>query len=52
MRAHSSQIAPDGPFFSRGTDHWAREFFRLAKGVAAPEPGELWETDLFAGLGV
>lgn len=50
MRAHASQIAPDGPFFIDGGRRWTHEFFRLAKGVAAPAEGEQWETDLFAGL--
>ena len=50
FRAHASQIALDGPFFAGGAARWSREFFRLAKGTAAPEPGEAWETDLFAGL--
>ena len=52
MRAHASQIAPDGPFFANGGRHWTREFFRLAKGIAAPADGEMWESDLFAGLGI
>ena len=52
FRAHASQIALDGPFFAGGAARWSREFFRLAKGTAAPEPGEAWETDLFAGLPV
>jgi N-acetyl-1-D-myo-inositol-2-amino-2-deoxy-alpha-D-glucopyranoside deacetylase len=50
MRAHASQIAHDGPFFDGDATKWSHEFYRLAKGAAAPEPGEAWETDLFAGL--
>ncbi len=50
MRAHASQIAPDGPFFAGDPTKWSREFFRLAKGTAAPAPGAALETDLFAGL--
>jgi N-acetyl-1-D-myo-inositol-2-amino-2-deoxy-alpha-D-glucopyranoside deacetylase len=54
MRAHSTQIAVDGPFFAlannKGNEIWGTEFFRIAKGTPAPaEPGGL-ETDLFAGL--
>jgi len=52
LRAHASQIAPDGPFFAGGGRRWTHEFFRIAKGSAAPEPGQPWETDLFAGLDV
>jgi len=52
LGAHASQIALDGPFFSGGAARWTHEFFRLAKGTAAPEPGEVWESDLFAGLDV
>jgi len=52
MRAHASQISPDGPFFANGGRRWTHEFFRIAKGVAAPAEGENWETDLFAGLGI
>lgn len=49
MRAHASQIAADGHFFQGEPGRWAQEWFRLAKGAAAPAPGERWETDLFAG---
>lgn len=51
LRAHASQIAHDGPFFAGDAGQWSQEFFRLAKGSSAPDPGEIWETDLFAGLG-
>jgi N-acetyl-1-D-myo-inositol-2-amino-2-deoxy-alpha-D-glucopyranoside deacetylase len=50
LRAHASQIAHDGPFFAGDAAKWSQEFFRLAKGTAAPDPGETWESDLFAGL--
>ena len=53
MRAHATQITPDGPFFSGvdvlGDDRWAYESYRLACGVPLPE-GEGWADDLFAGL--
>jgi len=50
LRAHASQIAHDGPFFAGDMAKWSHEFYRLAKGTAAPEPGEVLESDLFAGL--
>ena len=50
LRAHASQIAHDGPFFAGDAAKWSHEFFRLAKGTAAPDPGEALESDLFAGL--
>ena len=53
MRAHATQITPDGPFFAGaevlGDSRWAREYYRLAYGVPVP-PGEGWTDDLFAGL--
>ncbi len=54
MRAHASQIAVDGPFFAFsdniGRRVWGVEFYRLAKGTAAPPTGGGFEDDLFAGL--
>jgi len=50
MRAHASQIAHDGPFFAGDVGKWSHECYRVAKGTPAPGPGEVWETDLFAGL--
>jgi N-acetyl-1-D-myo-inositol-2-amino-2-deoxy-alpha-D-glucopyranoside deacetylase len=53
MRAHRSQISPDGPFFTRsGTDDdiWGTEFFRLARGQQGETGPDGLETDLFAGL--
>ncbi len=53
MRAHATQITPDGPFFAGaevlGDARWAREYYRLACGVPLPK-GEGWADDLFAGL--
>jgi N-acetyl-1-D-myo-inositol-2-amino-2-deoxy-alpha-D-glucopyranoside deacetylase len=55
MRAHSTQIAVDGPFFALsnnlGNEIWGTEYFRLAKGVKGPVGEDGLETDLFAGLG-
>jgi N-acetyl-1-D-myo-inositol-2-amino-2-deoxy-alpha-D-glucopyranoside deacetylase len=54
MKAHASQIAVDGPFFAFsdniGNRVWGAEFYRLAKGTAAPPEGGGFEDDLFAGL--
>ncbi|HUP99150.1 MAG TPA: N-acetyl-1-D-myo-inositol-2-amino-2-deoxy-alpha-D-glucopyranoside deacetylase [Aeromicrobium sp.] len=50
LKAHASQIAADGHFLQGDLNRWSQEFFRLAKGTAAPAAGEQWETDLFAGL--
>jgi N-acetyl-1-D-myo-inositol-2-amino-2-deoxy-alpha-D-glucopyranoside deacetylase len=53
MRAHATQITPDGPFFAGneilGEDRWARECYRLACGVPLPKTNG-WADDLFAGL--
>ena len=53
MRAHATQITPDGPFFAGadvlGDSRWAREYYRFACGVPLP-PGEGSSDDLFAGL--
>jgi N-acetyl-1-D-myo-inositol-2-amino-2-deoxy-alpha-D-glucopyranoside deacetylase len=53
MRAHATQITPDGPFFAGaeilGIDRWAWEHYRFAGGVPLPE-GDGWTDDLFAGL--
>jgi N-acetyl-1-D-myo-inositol-2-amino-2-deoxy-alpha-D-glucopyranoside deacetylase len=53
MRAHATQITPDGPFFAGaevlGDARWAREYYRFVTGVPLPE-GEGWADDLFAGL--
>jgi N-acetyl-1-D-myo-inositol-2-amino-2-deoxy-alpha-D-glucopyranoside deacetylase len=53
MRAHATQITPDGEFFAGadvlGEDRWAREYYRLASGPPLPA-GDGWADDLFAGL--
>jgi N-acetyl-1-D-myo-inositol-2-amino-2-deoxy-alpha-D-glucopyranoside deacetylase len=53
MRAHATQIAEDGPFFSGakvlGDAQWAQECYQLAWGVPFPA-GDGWAADLFAGL--
>jgi N-acetyl-1-D-myo-inositol-2-amino-2-deoxy-alpha-D-glucopyranoside deacetylase len=53
MRAHATQIRPDGTFFAGGKmsvdSMWSHEFYRFAAGVPFPEPG--WADDLFVGLG-
>jgi N-acetyl-1-D-myo-inositol-2-amino-2-deoxy-alpha-D-glucopyranoside deacetylase len=53
MRAHATQITPDGPFFAAaevlGDAPWAHEYYRLASGVPLPA-GEGWADDLFVGL--
>ena len=53
MRAHATQITPDGPFFAGGEAlgdaRWAAEYYRLAVGVPLPGGGG-WADDLFAGL--
>ncbi len=55
LKAHATQITPDGPFFVLakvlGDDALGLEHFRLVKGTpGASGPGG-WETDLFAGIG-
>ena len=55
MRAHATQITVDGPFFALsnnlGSEVWATEFYRLAKGVAGKtDDATGLESDLFAGL--
>jgi N-acetyl-1-D-myo-inositol-2-amino-2-deoxy-alpha-D-glucopyranoside deacetylase len=54
MRAHRTQIAVDGPFFSLSNDLGqpmpATEYYRLVRGEAGPRGGTGWEEDLFAGL--
>ncbi len=54
MRAHSTQITPDGQFFAMGLDlaaiTWGTEYFRLAKGEPGPRGESGFEDDLFAGL--
>jgi N-acetyl-1-D-myo-inositol-2-amino-2-deoxy-alpha-D-glucopyranoside deacetylase len=54
MKAHSTQIAVDGPFFALsnniGNHVWGTEHYRIAKGVRGPVNEDGLETDLFAGL--
>jgi N-acetyl-1-D-myo-inositol-2-amino-2-deoxy-alpha-D-glucopyranoside deacetylase len=54
MKAHSTQIAVDGPFFALsnniGNQVWGTEHYRIAKGVRGPVNEDGLETDLFAGL--
>ena len=55
MRAHATQIRPDGTFFAGGKmsvdSMWAYEFYRFAAGTPFPEqPGGGWADDLFVGL--
>ncbi|QCX26755.1 N-acetyl-1-D-myo-inositol-2-amino-2-deoxy-alpha-D-glucopyranoside deacetylase [Nocardioides jishulii] len=54
MRAHSTQITVDGPFFALsnnvGSQAFGIEYYRLAKGTLGPVGPEGLETDLFAGL--
>ncbi len=53
MRAHATQITPDGGFFSGakvlGDAQWAQEYYQLVRGVPFPA-GDGWAADLFAGL--
>ncbi len=54
MKAHASQITPDGMFFAMGMDlaaiTWGTEHFRLIKGQRGPVDEQGFEQDLFAGL--
>lgn len=54
MRAHSTQIAVDGPFFALSNDLgqplFGAEYYRLVKGEPGVADGR--EDDLFAGVGV
>ena len=52
MRAHATQITPDGPFFAGakvlGDAQWSQECYQLVSGV--PFPAGDGSADLFAGL--
>ncbi len=54
LRAHGTQVSVDGGFFALadnvGSEAFGTEYYRLARGALAPEPGAERETDLFAGL--
>jgi N-acetyl-1-D-myo-inositol-2-amino-2-deoxy-alpha-D-glucopyranoside deacetylase len=53
MKAHGTQITPDGMFFASapvlGDAAWSHEYYRLAAGQPFPSP-DTWADDLFAGL--
>lgn len=53
MKAHATQITPDGFFFASapvlGDDAWSHEYYRLAAGQPFPDR-DGWADDLFAGL--
>jgi N-acetyl-1-D-myo-inositol-2-amino-2-deoxy-alpha-D-glucopyranoside deacetylase len=53
MRAHATQITPDGFFFAAepilGDQMWSHEYYRLAAGEPFPA-ADGWADDLFAGL--
>ncbi len=54
MRAHATQIRPDGTFFAGGKmsvdSMWSHEYYRFVAGQPLPA-GEGWADDVFAGLG-
>ena len=55
MRAHGTQIAVDGPFFSLsnnlGLEIWGNEYYTLVQGEKAGElDAQGQESDLFAGI--
>lgn len=55
MKAHSTQIAVDGPFFALsnnvGLQVWGNEYYTLVKGEkSAPLNEKGYELDLFAGI--
>ena len=54
LRAHATQITPDGDFFRAapvlGDQMWSHEYYRLAAGTPFPE-SDRWADDIFAGLG-
>lgn len=57
MRAHGTQIAVDGPFFSLsnnlGLEIWGNEYYTLVKGEKGGEPdAQGHESDLFAGISI
>ena len=55
MRAHATQITPDGEFFTGadvlGDAMWSHEHYRLAAGRPYPDR-DGWAEDVFAGLSV
>jgi N-acetyl-1-D-myo-inositol-2-amino-2-deoxy-alpha-D-glucopyranoside deacetylase len=54
LRAHGTQVSVDGGFFALsdnvGSEAFGVEYYRLAKGIAAPAAGADREDDLFAGI--
>ena len=57
MRAHGTQIAVDGPFFSLsnnlGLEIWGNEYYTLVKGEKSGElDAQGHESDLFAGISI
>ena len=54
LRAHGTQVSVDGGFFALadnvGAEAFGVEYFRLARGAAAPAEGRDQEVDLFAGI--
>lgn len=54
MKAHVTQIRPDGEFFAMGMDvaalAWGTEEYRLARGSAGPPNDSGFEGDLFSGI--
>lgn len=51
MREHRTQMHANGWFFVLvDNGEFGVEHYRLLAGSAAPEPGERWEDDLFAGI--
>lgn len=54
LRAHATQIEPDGHFFklanAQGGSGYATEYYILAAGVQGPVGADGFESDLFAGL--
>ncbi|HEV8024505.1 MAG TPA: N-acetyl-1-D-myo-inositol-2-amino-2-deoxy-alpha-D-glucopyranoside deacetylase [Candidatus Nanopelagicales bacterium] len=54
LAAHRTQVTVDGGFFALsnnlGSQVWGTEYYRLARGTAAPDPTHGKESDLFAGI--
>jgi N-acetyl-1-D-myo-inositol-2-amino-2-deoxy-alpha-D-glucopyranoside deacetylase len=54
LRAHGTQVSVDGGFFALadnvGSEAFGTEYYRLAKGTAAPSGDGARENDLFAGI--
>lgn len=54
LAAHRTQVTVDGGFFALsnnvGSQVWGTEYYRLARGTAAPDTTHGKESDLFAGI--